>query len=86
MTALRCSAQHRPTAAKGHEEAFPPPRLSGRCGIRKQSFAGDYPGHPRLWVRLSLGTMRAPYCKKSRADAIKTLQFSAHDSVTPPDT
>jgi len=36
----------------GHEEAFPPPRLSGRCGIRKRSFAGDCPGHLGFWVRL----------------------------------
>jgi hypothetical protein len=25
----------------GHEHQFPPPRLSGRCGIRKLSFAGN---------------------------------------------
>ena len=72
-----------PTISEG--PLFPPPRLSGRCGIQKRSFAGDYPGHVGFWVRLSLGTMRAAYCKKSQADAIKTLQFSAYDSVTPPD-
>jgi hypothetical protein len=72
--------------ALGHEERFPPPRLSDRCGIRKRSFAGDYPGHLDIWIRLSLGTMRTAHCKKSQADAIKTAKFSAHDSVTPPDT
>jgi group II intron maturase len=44
-----------PTAGKGHEHQFPPPRLSGRCGIRKRSFAGDDPGHLGFWVRLVPG-------------------------------
>ena len=29
--------------------------------------------------------MRTAYCKKSQADAIKTLKFSVHDNVTSPD-
>src|SRR5215471_13444973 len=43
---------HRPSlaslrmTAKGHEDQFPPPRLSGGCVMRKRSFAGGYPGHP----------------------------------------
>jgi len=35
-------------AAMGQEHQFPPPRLSGRCGVQKQSFTGDYPRAPRL--------------------------------------
>jgi hypothetical protein len=27
-------------SAEGHEERFPPPRLSGRCGFRKETIAG----------------------------------------------
>ena len=28
----------------GHQEAFPPPKLSGGCGFRKRPFAGDNQG------------------------------------------
>jgi hypothetical protein len=38
-------------SALGHQHAFPPPRLSSRCRIRKRSFAGDYPGHLGFWLR-----------------------------------
>src|SRR6516164_3872183 len=39
--------------ASGHEDAFPPPRLSGRCRLRKRSLAvGDKAiGHVGFWVR-----------------------------------
>ena len=64
-----------------------PAKKNHRAGARFESgpFAGDYPGHLGFWVRLSLGTHRAAYCKKPQADALKTLKFSTHDSVTSPD-
>jgi acetyl esterase/lipase len=29
-------------AAEGHEDQFPPPRLSAGCGFRKEPFAGAH--------------------------------------------
>ena len=29
-------------AAEGHEDQFPPPRLSAGCGFRKETFAGAH--------------------------------------------
>src|SRR5215467_12742905 len=40
------------TAGVGQEHQFRPPRLSGRCGIRKRSFAGDYLEHLGFWIML----------------------------------
>ena len=47
---LTLVASSRPSAT-GHEHQFPPPSLSGRCEIRKRSFAGDYSGHLDFWLR-----------------------------------
>jgi len=69
----------------GQKHQFPTPRLSGRCENSKAVLRWCVSGAPRLLVRLSLATMRTAYRKKSQADAIKTLKFSAHISVTPPD-
>jgi len=46
----------------GHEHQFPPPGLSGRCGIRKRSFAGDYLEHLGFWGQ----PLRQPGAAKQR--------------------
>ena len=35
-----CSGQSGPMAGEGHEERFPPPRLSVGCELRKETIAG----------------------------------------------
>ena len=65
----------------GHEEAFPPPRLSGRCGIRKRSFAGDCPGHLGFWVRLiSLALLFEATARSTPRGFVISMPASGHDS------
>ena len=75
----------------GHEHQFPPPRLSGRCGIRKRSFAGDGPGQLGFWGQALTGndagafpgylqSRPSPSRRASRATANLTTLVSFNDA------
>ena len=76
---------------KGHEHQFPLPRLSGRCGIRKRSFAGDGPGQLGFWGQALTGndagafpgylqSRPSPSRRASRATANLTTLVSFNDA------